>query len=117
MAGILGVSESTLSNKAYVATDDYGPVLIRQTILSGENLVKGTIVARQTSTGKFLAYDADGTDDGRRTAIGVLMEDVDASLADSTGLVGFAGHYVEGNMTGLDDDGKLALEARGVYFS
>ncbi|MBF0410982.1 MAG: head decoration protein [Candidatus Riflebacteria bacterium] len=116
MVGTLGVTSTSLAFAALIADDSYGPVRLSQTILSGQNLSAGTIVARQTSSGKFLAYDADGTDDGRRTPVGVMLEDVNASSGDTEGIVGFAGVYVEDNMTGLDDAGKLALEAKGVYF-
>lgn len=100
---------------AYVASDTYGPVLIKQTIVSGADLVKGTIVGRVTASGKFKAYAAASTD-GSEDPVGVLMEDAAAASADAEAVVGFAGVYVEANMTGLDAAGKLALEARGVYF-
>lgn len=116
MVGSLGVTETSKTFLAYVADANNPPVLLNKTVLSGQTLAKGTIVARQTSGGKLLAYDVDGTDDGRRTPIGVAMEAIDASTGDTSGLIGFAGVYVRDNMTGLDDAGELLLEAKGVYF-
>lgn len=111
------VTEATLSMDAYVASDNYGPVLIPgQTIAAGANLVKGTIVGRITASGKLVAAAATNTDDGSRTAVGVLMEDAAAASADVKAVVGFAGVYVKANMTGLTAAYKLALEAKGIYF-
>lgn len=110
------VTEATLSMDAYVASDNYGPVLIPgQTIATGANLVKGTIVGRITASGKLKAAVA-ASEDGSQVPVGVLMEDAAAASADVKAVVGFAGVYVEANMTGLTAAYKLALEAKGIYF-
>jgi hypothetical protein len=57
------------------------------TILSGQNLVAGAVVGRQTTGGKYVAYDNAGTDDGRRTVAGILVGAVNASGGDAIGLV------------------------------
>lgn len=54
------------------------------TVLSGQNLVAGAVVGKVTASGKFVAYDNAGTDDGRRTAAGILVADCNASAADVT---------------------------------
>lgn len=54
------------------------------TVLSGQNLVAGTVVGAQTVGGKFVAYDNAGTDDGRRTVAGILVADCNASAGDVT---------------------------------
>jgi uncharacterized protein YbjQ (UPF0145 family) len=110
------VTETTLTMDAYVASDTYGPVLIKKTIVAGANLVKGTILGRITASGKLTAAASTNTDDGSRTAVAVLMEDAAAASADVAAIVGFAGVYVEANMTGLTAAYKLALEANGIYF-
>jgi len=56
-------------------------------VLSGQNLVAGTVVGKQTSGGKFVAYDNAGTDDGRRTPAGILVAAVNASAGDAAGKV------------------------------
>ena len=55
------------------------------TVLSGQNLVAGAVIGRQTSGGKVVAYDNAGTDDGRRTAAGILLKAVNASGGDVVG--------------------------------
>ena len=61
------------------------------TVLSGQKLVSGQVVAKQTSGGKVVSYNADGTDDGTRTAVGILVYAVDASAtganADTPGVI------------------------------
>lgn len=57
------------------------------TVLSGQNLVAGAVVGIVTASGKYVAYDNAGTDDGRRTVAGILVDAVNASAADATGLV------------------------------
>lgn len=52
------------------------------TVLSGQNLIAGTVVGAQTSGGKFVAFDNAGTDDGRRTPAGILVADCNASAGD-----------------------------------
>jgi len=108
-------TETTLSYLALIATDTYGPVRITKTIASGTDLVAGTILGRVTASGKLAPYVA-GHSDGTQNPVAVLLEDAAAASADVEAVAGFAGVYVEANMTGLDAAGKLALEARGVYF-
>ncbi len=55
------------------------------TVLSGENLVAGAVLGKVTASGKYVAYDNTGTDDGRRTAAGILVAAVDASAGDVVG--------------------------------
>jgi hypothetical protein len=57
------------------------------TVLSGQNLVAGTVVGIVTASGKYVAYDNVGTDDGRRSVAGILVGDVNASAADKAGKV------------------------------
>jgi len=52
------------------------------TILSGEVLEAGAVLGKITSGGKYVKYDNDGTDDGRRVAFAILYDAVDASDGD-----------------------------------
>lgn len=52
------------------------------TILEGQNLAAGAVLGRITSGGKYVEYDNDGTDDGRRTAVAILYAAADASDGD-----------------------------------
>ena len=54
------------------------------TVLSGQNLVAGAVVGKVTASGKYVAYDNAGTDDGRRAVAGILVAAVDASGGDVT---------------------------------
>jgi hypothetical protein len=56
------------------------------TILSGANLLAGTVIGRVTASGKYVAYDNVGTDDGRRTVAGILVDAVNATAGDTIGL-------------------------------
>ncbi|WP_051284381.1 head decoration protein [Desulforegula conservatrix] len=103
----------TQDEKAFVAKDN--PVRIKKTIASGADLVQGTILGRVTASGKLKAY-ASGSSDGSQVPVAVLLEVAAAASADVDAVVGFAGVYVERNMTGLDAAAKLALEPKGIYF-
>jgi hypothetical protein len=90
------------------------------TIADATDFVSGdafTITVTQAApTNKLVAYDADNTD-GSAVPVGVLLEDAAAASADVAAIVGFAGVYVDANMTGLDAAARLALEPKGIYFA
>lgn len=54
------------------------------TVLADEVLEAGAVLGKITASGKYVAYNDDGTDDGRRTVAGILMTDIDATGADVT---------------------------------
>ncbi|MBP6556296.1 MAG: head decoration protein [Novosphingobium sp.] len=54
------------------------------TVLSGQNLVAGAAIGKITASGKYVAFDNAGTDDGRRTLVGFLYAACDASGGDVT---------------------------------
>lgn len=58
----------------------------QETIASGQNLGLGTVVGRKTADGKIYALNPAATD-GTQTAVGVLIEAVDATLLDKDGLI------------------------------
>ncbi len=105
----------TKDMKAYIGSSNFGPVLLPETVLAGADLVRGTVLGRITATGKMKAY-VSGSSDGSQNPVAVLMEDAAAASADVDATCGFAGVYVEANMTGLDAAAKTALEGRGIYF-
>lgn len=55
------------------------------TIESGQNLVAGAAIGQIESSGKYVAFDNAGTDDGRRTLAGFLFGKVNASAGDKKG--------------------------------
>lgn len=56
------------------------------TILSGENLALLQVVGQVTASGKYAALDQDA-DDGTEVAAGIMVAPVDASLADTPGVI------------------------------
>jgi len=63
------------------------------TVAAGQNLVLGTVVGRETTTGKLKALDPIAID-GTGVAIGVLAADTDASLADRDDALLIARHAI-----------------------
>lgn len=69
----------------------------------------GLVLGRITSSGKFVAYDAAGTDDGRRDARCILLDQVDlkdgdpgAAATDHIGVVMWIGEAISGHCIGYD---------------
>jgi len=56
------------------------------TVASGQNLKTGTVVGILTATGKVTQL-APSANDGSENAAGVLLSDVDASAADTPGVI------------------------------
>jgi hypothetical protein len=108
-------TEIDLVQKDLIADDSYGPVRKQQTIVAGADLVAGTVVGRVTASRKLAAYAAANVD-GSENPIGILLEDADAAAADVEAVVGMPGVYNKRNITGLDQAGEDALEARGIIF-
>lgn len=75
----------------------------------------GFSLAVKASLGEWTAYDDDGTDDGRRTADGILYTPVDATLVDvkATAVLRDA-EVIERLLTGLDENGAADLAALGI---
>ncbi len=56
------------------------------TIVSGQNLVAGTVLGKITTGGKYKIY-ANGDGDGSQVAAGVLLNAVDATDGDKKGVI------------------------------
>jgi len=69
------------------------------TVASGNNLKAGAVVGRVTASGKIGEYD-NAAADGRQTAIGVLIADVNAGAADQPGVI-VARHAIVVDKSGL----------------
>jgi len=78
------------------------------TIAEGQNLVAGTVVAKVTASGKYVAQAAGG-DDGSEVAAGVLYGAVNASGGDAKGVVIARLAEVDGSAITGDTDGLAAL--------
>ena len=65
--------------------------------------------------GEWVAYDDDGTDDGRRTAAGILYAAVDATTEDAHAVAHVRDCEVDGAaLTGLDENAQADLLALGI---
>jgi hypothetical protein len=63
------------------------------TVASGQKLALGTVVGRETATGKLKQFDPLATD-GSEHPVGVLLVDVDATLVDVEGALLLSRHAV-----------------------
>jgi hypothetical protein len=78
----------------------------------------GTVLARNTTSGYYQAYD-DAASSGLNTARGVLLEEHPTDdFESSTGTVAavciFAGLVFKDNLTGLDSNGETDLSAKTI---
>lgn len=86
------------------------------TILSGQTLAPGTLLGKITASGKYVAYDEAGADDGRRVAVGVLLYACDASDGDTDAVaIVRQAEVAEARLTGLDANGKADLAALNIF--
>lgn len=78
-------------------------------------MVAGTVLGKITASGKYVAYDEGGTDDGRRVAAGILYAAVPDSAADQSAVIIARNAEVMSSMlTGIDANGKVDLAALGI---
>lgn len=98
---------------------DYPVVTDVVTILSGENLARGTCLGKITASGKHVIVNTAGTDDGRRAPVAILAEDCDASGGDKQAVVYLSGAFNEGAVTfgGTDTAAthRVALRDLNIY--
>lgn len=98
---------------------DYPAVTDIVTILSGENLARGTCLGKITATGKHVIVNSGGTDDGRRTPVAILAEDCDASDGDKQAVVYLSGAFTESGVTFGGTDAaathRAALRDLNIY--
>lgn len=75
----------------------------------------GFTLTVKANLGEYVAYDDDGTDDGRRAAGGILFATVDATINDvrAVGVMRDA-EVIERLLTGLDANGRADLLAKGI---
>jgi hypothetical protein len=85
------------------------------TVLSGEDLTAGTLLGKVTASGKYVAYDDAGTDDGRRTAVGILTADCDATGGDTLAvMITRLAEVYSAKLTGADANGLADLATRNI---
>lgn len=100
------------------AGDNVEPVTRDETIVSGQNLTRGTVLGKITASGKLAIVD-DAQADGTEAPYAVLAEDTDASGGDKVAPVYMAGEFNEAALTfGGDDtaaDHRDALRDLGIH--
>lgn len=93
------------------------------TLISGQDLAAGAVVAIIDASGKYTAYDSDSATDSVHTAAGILLGAVDASAGDVTNarVLRRGPAIVNGNdldwaseLTAGIDAGKVDLLALGI---
>ena len=99
---------------------DFPVVTSPETILSGAgSLARGAVLGRVTASGKLVLVNSAGTDDGRRTPYGILLEAVDATSADKPAAVALSGEFNSSKLVfgGTDTAAthKAALRDLNIY--
>ena len=117
-----GAFEVTASNGTVVGSGEVGAAFeaagLGFTLADGStDFVEGDAFTLEVTAnlGEYVAYDDDGTDDGRRTASAILYGPVDATDVDAmaVGIVRDA-EVTERLLTGLDANGRTDLAALGI---
>lgn len=68
------------------------------TVLSGQNLVRGTLLGKITASGKFVK-SLSASADGSQTPAAILADDCDASAADKAAIAFFRGDFQDAGVT------------------
>ncbi|MDX9717239.1 MAG: head decoration protein [Thauera sp.] len=113
---------NTAAGVAGVKFEDFG---ISFTLTDGAGTTPGTddkaavndswSIAVTAGIGEWVAYDDDGTDDGRRAATGILYAAVDATTHDAPAVAHVRDCEVDAaELTGLDDNAVADLLALGI---
>lgn len=80
-------------------------------LVAGTNHPAGTVLGKVTASGKYDAYD-DGNADGTEVAVGILVDNEDATLADRPARIALKGDFYEDLVIGLDANGKTDLGSK-----
>lgn len=108
-----GLTETTAAADNLIAGGF--PIVDKEvTLVSGQNLVRGTVLGRITASGKMTAYSS-GAADGSENPVAILGADCDATSGDETTHAYFSGVFNADAVTGEDAAAILALEARQVH--
>lgn len=81
-----------------MAGDTPGIVSASITLISGQNLARGSVLGRITASGKYTLAAA-ALSNGAQTPTAILAEDVDASAGDKTTLAYVQGCFAEDHIT------------------
>ena len=111
-------SLGTQSGRDNLLAGDFPIVTESATIVSGQNLVRGTLLGQITSGGKW-NKSAVGAGDGSETPRAILAKDTDASLGDVIGPIYVSGEFNQNQViygTGHTAASvKIALKALSIF--
>lgn len=97
---------------------DYPLITQEETIVSGQNVVRGTLMGKITASSKLSICDS-GNTDGTENPYSIMSEDVDASAADKKGITYHTGDFNERGITfgGTDtpDTHRTAMRALQMH--
>lgn len=91
-------SEGSFSPDNLIAGDQVNPITKSVTLISGQNIVRGTVLGIITASGKYTKSLSASTN-GSQTPKAIAVEDVDASGGDKTTLVYIAGVFNQNELT------------------
>jgi len=92
-------------------------VIFAQQAGATADVERGTVLGKITASGKYVEYDDDGTDDGRRVATGILKTAIkkeDLIAGDVTVAMYIRGVFVKDKLTGWDSAGQADLNANDI---
>lgn len=84
-------------------------------IKSGQNLKRGCLLAKETSTSKYKAFDHDASATGEEVLLGVLGDDVDATDGDLPGWMYVEGEFNASALSAVDADALNDAIATGIF--
>ena len=101
-----------------ILAGDFPVVTESVTIASGQNLVRGTVLGKITSGGKYVK-SLSASSDGSQTPDAILLEDCDASEADKVAPVAISGSLNPNALTYGDSHTaasiKAGLRAKSIF--
>lgn len=86
-------SKNSKTEMDLIVTNDFPLIERAGTILTGQTLVRGSVVGEITASGKLLLLDKDALD-GSQNPIGVLAEFTDASAVDRVAPIWRTGEFL-----------------------
>lgn len=85
------------------------------TIKTGQELKRGCLIAQETSTEKYVAFDHDADSTGAEVLLGVLGDDVDASEEDAPGWIYVEGEFNAAALSAVDADALADAVSKGIF--
>jgi hypothetical protein len=85
------------------------------TIKAGQNLKRGCLLAKETSTSKYKAFDHDASDTGKEVLLGVLGDDVNATDEDLPGWMFVEGEFNSAALSAVDADALNDAISTGIF--